>query len=414
MRRPVRTVTMAVACLGALLAGAVGPGATGHAAVRSAQECADPGQPINPMPWPQQMLGPERAWSFSQGGGVTVAVLDSGVDGSHPQLAGRVAAGFDAVAGGGSANDDCVGTGTQVAGVIAAGQAPSVGFVGLAPGVRILPIRVLDDRGGGRGIAEPDVLARGIDAAANREADVLAVSAVSYTDSPSLRDAVARAVARGIVVVAAVGDRGDENGASVIPYPAAYPGVVGVGAIDQAGERWRGSQQGTFVDLVAPGAAVPTLQRGAGMIQVDGTGVACAFVAASVALVHARRGNPTVDEVVGQLLATTIPAAGGDAYGHGIVNPYGAVTDRVAGAGPVPLPAMVRPPTETSPALARSRNLAIAGSVVALLVVLTVLVTAVALPRGRRRLWRSASAAAPVGRAEPEEPGPPVPLFPAG
>ncbi|MFI6761341.1 S8 family serine peptidase [Micromonospora sp. NPDC050417] len=414
MRRPIRTVTVTAACVGVLLVGAGGPGAAVHAAVRSAVDCADPGQPINPVPWPQQMLGPERAWPFTQGGGVTVAVLDSGVDAHHPQLAGRVADGFDAVAGGGSANDDCLGTGTQVAGVIAAGQAPAVGFVGLAPRVWILPIRVLDERGASGGVAAPDVLARGIDAALSWNADVLAVSAVSYTDDTRLRDAVARAVSRGVVVVAAVGDRGDEQATGIIPYPAAYPGVVGVGAIDEAGERWRGSQQGSFVDLVAPGGAVPTLQRGAGMTVVNGTGVACAFAAGAVALVHARRGDPQADEMVRQLLATAVPAAGGDAYGHGIVNPYGAVTDRVAGNGPEPLPALVRPPAEASPAWARSRELAIAGSVVALLVVLTVLVTAVAMPRGRRRLWRSASAAAPANRVEPDEPGPPVSLFPAG
>ncbi|MDG4831661.1 S8 family serine peptidase [Solwaraspora sp. WMMD1047] len=401
--------TMAAVVAAAALAGVLATG--GPAAGQTNRNCAEPGQPISPMPWPQQMLGPERAWSFTQGGGVTVAVLDSGVDADHPQLAGRVSAGFDAVDGG-TGDDDCLGTGTHVAGVIAAVQTGSVGFAGVAPRVRILPVRVVADRPG-RGIAEPDALADGIDAAVERDADILAISAVTYTDDTALRLAVARALEAGVLLLAAVGDRGDEDG-EIVPYPAAYPGVVGIGAIDQNGEHWRGSQRGDFVDLVAPGAAVPTLQTGAGMALVDGTGVACGFVAGAAALVRARRGDPTPDEVVRQLFATVIPAAGGPAYGRGIVNPHGAVTDRMAVDEPAALPALVRPVRESSPAWERSRDLALAGSLVALIVVLVVLVSAMALPRGRRRLWRSGTSNPPVVRPEPEEPAPPVPLFPAG
>nr|MDT0659344.1 S8 family serine peptidase [Micromonospora sp. DSM 115978] len=407
-----RRTVAAGAAVAALLAGILAPGGPPASAGQADRNCAEPGQPISRVPWPQQMLGPERAWPFTQGGGVTVAVLDSGVDAGHPQLSGRVAAGFDAVDGG-TADDDCLGTGTQVAGVIAAGQIGSVGFAGVAPQVRILPIRVLDDRGGNRGIAEPGVLADGLDAAVDRDADVIAISAVTYTEDVALRLAVSRALDEGILLLAAVGDRGDEDG-EVVPYPAAYPGVLGIGAIDQNGELWRGSQRGPFVDLVAPGAAVPTAQRGDGMTLADGTGVACGFAAGSAALVRARQGDPSPDEVVRQLFATAVQTAGGSAFGRGIVNPHAAVTDRRAVDEPAALPALVRPAEQDSSAWRRSRDLAVAGSVSALVVVVAVLLAAVALPRGRRRLWRSGTAAPPAGRPESEEPAPPMPLFPSG
>ena len=86
----------------------------------ASQKCVEAGPTVAEVPWGQRMLGPERVRPFSTGGGEIVAVLDSGVDATHPQLKDRVLEGFDAVAGSGPANRDCLGTGTQVAGVIGA------------------------------------------------------------------------------------------------------------------------------------------------------------------------------------------------------------------------------------------------------------------------------------------------------
>src|SRR5215470_393101 len=100
---------------------AFGPLLTVPAAVAApADNCAQPGQDYTPVPWQQQALAPERAWPFSRGSGVTVAVLSTGVDANQAQLRGRVSPGFDAATGSGTAADDCLGNGTQVAGVIAA------------------------------------------------------------------------------------------------------------------------------------------------------------------------------------------------------------------------------------------------------------------------------------------------------
>jgi hypothetical protein len=389
-----------------------------HAASRPgamavAAACAQRGVPVSPVPnWPQAALGPQRAWPFSQGAGIRVAVLDSGVDAGHPQLLGRVLPGYDAVAGGGPADDDCVGSGTQVAGVIAA-AADGSDFTGVAPRVEILPIRVVNAASPVRPIADPDVLADGIDTAVSLQADVIAVSAVAYAGSDELGTAVARAVRRGITVVAAVGDRGEAASANPTPYPADYPGVIGVGAIDVTGARWDRSQGGDYVDLVAPGVAVPTLQRGSGLVVVDGTGVACGFVAATAALVRARWGaDLPAHQVPEVLLGTATSAGAGPFYGHGLVNPYAAVNNRVVDAEPVPLPTPHRPDrTADDAAWLRSRDLALAGAGAALLATVAAIVLAIAVPRGRRRFWRGTLARRSTAPAEPEVPGPPIGLF---
>lgn len=358
------------------------------------------------------MLGPERVWPFTRGSGVTVAVLDSGVDANHPQLRNRVEAGYDAVRGGGPANTDCLGTGTQVAGAIAAQQASSIGFVGMAPGATILPIRVISEEGARRGEADPAVLARGIAEAARRKADVIVVSAITYTDTPELREIVTEVQRKGTIVVAAVGDRGDADGGNPTPYPAGYGSVIGVGAIHQNGRPWAKSQHGSYVDLVAPGVEVVTLQRGGGLTVVTGTHVAAGFVGGAAALVTGERGAETTgSEARRLLLATAVPTVRDRHHGYGIVNPYSAVVDRLVTASPQPLPALGHPAAESSPEWARARSLATIGTLVAVLAVAAVLVIAVAVPRGRRRYWRPVLAQEPPSVVEPDEPPPPALLF---
>jgi membrane-anchored mycosin MYCP len=374
--------------------------------------CAEPGQIINQIPWPQQLFGMERIWPFVRGGGVTVAVLDSGVDGSHPQLRGHVSAGFDAAGSGGPANTDCTGTGTHVAGVIAAQQSAATGFRGMASDVNILPVRVTGDRSFGPPTAEPQVLARGINAAVARGAKVIAISTVSYSGSPALQDAVRNAQAKGVILVAAVGDLGDQNGGNPPPYPASYDGVIGVGAIGQNGDRLPNSGHGSYVDLVAPGADVLTLQRGRGMAAgVNGTGVACGFVAGAVALAKVKRSDLDARELTRLIFATTTPAAGGAGYGHGVVNPYSAVNDQLSYQQPVAMRPLDRPDEAGDGIWARSRRLALLGSTVALVVAFVIVFVAVALPRGRRRFWRSAIARPVPRRDDSTEPGPPLQLF---
>jgi membrane-anchored mycosin MYCP len=375
------------------------------ARLAAAPECASPGEDATEVPWAQRALAPERVWPFTRGFGVTVAVLDSGVDAKNPRLRGRVGRGFDAVAGRRTADSDCLGTGTQVAGVIAAQPISSSAFAGIAPGVTILPIRVVSTQDAS---AETKILARGINKAVELGADVIAVSAVTYFDSDELRGAVANAQAKGVIVVAATGD---SEGVSD-PYPAKYEGVLGVGAITPTGRSWSKSPRGEYVDLVAPGAEVLTLQRGDGMTVVDGTGVACGFVAATAALVRARAGSslgPT--EVREVIVATTTPTPAGGRYGHGLVNPYAAINDHVAAGSRVPLPPLTAAAPDSASVWANSRRLAIAGTGLLLAIAGSVALAAALLPRARRRSWRSGLAPPARRQTEPEEPGPPLLLF---
>jgi membrane-anchored mycosin MYCP len=408
LRRLTGILGSLVLLTGALVIGAGAP-------ALAAPDCADPGQPFGGTPWPQVMFSPERIWPLTRGQGMSVAVLDSGVDAGTAGLSGHVAGGFDAAAGSGSANNDCVGSGTQIASVIAGQTLGGTAFSGLAPSVTILPVRVIAERPfAGGATVSPQVLAKGINWAIGAHATVIDVAVAAYGDDPQLKAAVAAAIAAKIPVIAAVGDQNGANAANPTPYPAAYPGVIGVGAIDQTGVRWTASQAGSYVDLVAPGAAVPAMQRGGGFTSVDGTGIASGFVAATAALVRAQKGDIGVEAMTRQLTATATASLGGSRsaeYGAGIVSPESAVTEQLVGGPAQPLPGMLRPNSEAASIWADRRTWAAIGTAGAAALALLVFALAYSIPRARRRNWRAGQAAAPKVREEPEEPGPPVMLF---
>ncbi len=377
----------------------------------------DPGRPaVREEPWAQQVLDPRQVWPHSRGTGVTVAVVDSGVDADHPQLsrAGKVLPGknfFEAADLPG--NFDCVSHGTGAAGIIAADPVPGVGFYGIAPDAHILPVRItaqdIADNGQSLRI-DLGALANGVRYAADSGARVLNLSIAGYADFPEMKAAVAYAVAMDVLVVAAVGN-GQQDGTGELPsFPAAYDGVLGVGAIDIDGAHTSTSQVGPYVDLVAPGAGVLTTTRVAGHTYANGTSYAAPFVSATAALVRAAWPNLTAPEVAQRLVATASPARGGShAYGAGLVNPYRAVTDGLDLTEPAALPAHTPvPPDEAALAEAawHERAGTVAGwSTVAILgaIVLAVLV-AMTVPRGRRRRWRPAMAAPLPARPAVVEP----------
>jgi membrane-anchored mycosin MYCP len=336
---------------------AVGPApAAGVAATSAAAVCSPalaPGQPAPDEPWPQARYDLAAVHRISQGSGVTVAVLDSGVDPTHPQLAGAVRGGGDPLSGSGNGLEDCVGHGTAVASIIAARPVPGIAFRGIAPQATILSIRVGDRRStedGYVGSGDVTALVAGIQAAvaAQPRPAVLNLSISTTTDSPALRDAIRAALDADIVVVAAVGNRADQGNPT--PYPAAYDGVLGVGAIGSTGVRYGPSQVGRYVDLVAPGEQVLAAAPLAGHIVASGTSFAVPFVAGTAALIRARWPELNRTEVVRRLLATADPPAGGQPsldYGYGVVNPLRALTELVppaAGAAGGPPASPPRPP----------------------------------------------------------------------
>lgn len=414
----------ACAVLGAALvalpsaAGAAPPPAAGC----QNQGQQEPAEPITETPWPQRRLAPERVWPFSQGNGVLVAVIDSGVDVTHPQLGEKVVQpGLDLL-GRGDGRIDCISHGTGVASIIAAQPMEDVGFRGLAPKAKILPIRVSDkeedDKGNitGQGVGAAQ-FAQSIQTAADRGAKVINLSVVGQ-DNPAIQQAVRYALSKDVVIVAAVGNghQEDQPGAEPKPYPAAYDGVIGVGAIAEDGDRVTESQIGDYVDLVAPGGKVVAAASGSpGHEQVDGTSFATPFVAATAALVRAAYPKLSAEEVTKRLLATAGPSRGGTGsqeYGHGEVDPYRAVTEQLAGQEPVK--PQLEEPVEDPEAAAQERQrawsaqAAVIGAGAALLAVVVVMSLAAVIPRGRRRAWRPGQRPPPKKdkpRDDEEDPG---------
>jgi type VII secretion-associated serine protease mycosin len=288
-----------------------------------------------PQQWALNKLKAEKNWRKSTGKGVVVAVIDTGVRANHPDLRGRVKKGWDFVSSDNSASD-LNGHGTHVAGAIAAKKNNRRGIAGLAPSAKILPVRVLDANGNGNTLA----VARGIVYAVNKGADVINLSLAGDRPDGQTRAAVAYAVRKNVVVVAAAGNRG--CGASAT-YPAAYPNVIGVGAIDRYSRVDGYSQCGSYVDVVAPGSSIastmiyrshPALGCGYGTsyCRLSGTSMAAPYAAASAALLISRtKGKLRASKVrrIMTVKASNIGPRGRDAAsGHGLVNPWRMMAGR--------------------------------------------------------------------------------------
>jgi type VII secretion-associated serine protease mycosin len=378
---------------------AIPPALAAPARVYAAPACGAPEAAPRPaatagaeLPWEQQSQGLDRLAGLASGAGVLVAVIDSGVDATHPQLAGAVTAGYDLLDTEGDGRLDCVGHGTAVASIVAGRMRQGVGFRGVAPAATVLPVRVserLDEETGGR-VAPLAAVAGAVRRAVDRGARVINLSLTTDRDDPALRDAVRYARARDALVVAAAGNRYETG--NPLPFPAAYEGVVGVGGIQQDGARVPTSQTGPHVDLVAPGADVTAAARGAGYARYAGTSFAAAFVAGTAALVRQYHPGLTADQVARRLTATadaldTGPASG---FGAGVVNPYRAVTASLNGKpAATASPVTRRPPDPAAQraalAAARDERVAFRIAVGGALAVVLLLLAASALPRLRRR-----------------------------
>lgn len=385
----------------------------------AADQCVLPGSAVVPVPWPQQMLAVERVWPMTTGAGQRVAVIGTGVA-DNPQLVGRIAEQTDLVSGEapGQATTDCLGIGTAVAGIIAAQHSDGVGFHGLAPDAEILSAKVVGGTYPANNSIDPDTLAAAINWAVDRHATVIEVATITYQDSPALRQAVQRANTSNIVTVAPTGDVSQGEQPGLIPYPAAYDGVLGVGAIGQDGTV-AASSRASDVSVVAPGADLVTTYPGSGLGPVSGTAFAAGYVAGTVALIRTHWPQLSNSDIVKRLLATATPARegiGSTRYGNGIVNPYQAVLDQVVNQAPAKLPALT-PDVPSAQDQARqaarehSDTLAygLAGAGAALAVLLTAIVAFGV--RGRRRHWRAGLAPVLVDRPGNELPAPPTELF---
>ncbi|WP_424214619.1 type VII secretion-associated serine protease mycosin [Streptomyces sp. BI20] len=331
-RRPVRTLLTGLA--GALLVtagGGVLVPPTAHA------------DPIRDRQWGLRTLRAQEAWGITRGEGITVAVLDTGVDADHPDLAGNVLPGKDLIGMGAGPGDRAWARhGTAMAGIVAGhghGADRGEGVLGMAPGARILPVRVILEEGDpGRAKARESkggALAEGIRWAADNGADVINLSLGDDSSSAHHEaaedEAVAYALAKGVVVVASAGNSGTDG--SPVSYPAAYPGVIAVTAVDRDGARAPFSTRRWYADVSAPGVDVVIADPDRAYYEGWGTSAAAAFVSGAVALIRAAHPDlsPAQIERLLESTATDAPEGGrDDSRGHGLIDPVAALNAAAA------------------------------------------------------------------------------------
>jgi type VII secretion-associated serine protease mycosin len=327
----------------------------------------------------------------NNGTGVAVAVIDSGVDATHPDLAGNVASGTDLINPGGDGQRDADGHGTAMAGLITGhGHGNGAGVLGIAPKAQILPVRVLNT---GTGFGAP--IAPGIGWAAQHGVKVMCLALGGAESSRDLQRAVEQAQAADVVVVAGVGNRPK---VTKVIYPAAYPGVIAVAGINQQGNHAEVSVTGPEVTLAAPAVDIATTRPNGKYSQDFGTSHATAIVAGVAALVRAKYPNLSAAEVVHRLTATATdkgPAGRDDQYGYGIVNPVAALTAEVPPLKPSAIPGAAAPttnpavPVVTPPAVAQpsesDRTPLVIALIVAGLLVVAGTATAITIAAVRSR-----------------------------
>jgi type VII secretion-associated serine protease mycosin len=358
--------------------------------------------PLTHVPWPLRRLRPDLAWPLSRGQGVTVAVIDSGVSAAPPVLSGQVLAGQDYVAGDGDGACDESGHGTMV-GAIIAGRDGTGPYHGVAPDAKILPVRVLRDTRSYPSSEVDPLIAQAVRWAADHGADVINLS-LNTSDSAAVRQAVTYAQRKNIVVVAAAGNQGGSDQQGDVEYPAAFPGVLAVAGVDAGGAHVASSNTASYVDVAAPGDDIEgPAPRGGGyaVFPEGGTSFAAPYVSGLAALLRGYFPAMPASQLVRRIQQTADHPPGGwnDQVGYGVVDPYRALTEILAGAGaggtvaPAgPLHASAASGQRTSPLVAAAAWTAAAVLAAAALIALGAYV----LPRGRRRHWRPGRAPPPA------------------
>jgi subtilisin family serine protease len=284
------------------------------------------------------------AWAITRGSEeVVVAILDTGVDFDHPDLAGRLLPGFDFVNGDADASADHP-HGVQVTGLFGANADNGVQVAGVDHAARILPVKVLDDQNEGW----TSDLIEGLYFAAGQGADVIGMSLVGYPPDDVLQEALGHARASGAVLVACAGNSG--AGGADVSFPGAYPETISVGwtdATDSLGVAGGDSSAtGAALDLVAPGASVLTIGSASGQTFFSGCSAATPIVAGIASLLRSVDPTLTHDEVAAILAASAEDQVGppiqdvpgrDDFYGAGRVNAAAALAlvPEPAGGAPV-------------------------------------------------------------------------------
>ncbi|MFB6980488.1 S8 family serine peptidase [Streptomyces scopuliridis] len=286
--------------------------------------------------WYLDAMNAEEIWKSTTGEGIKVAVIDSGVNASTPSLKGQVLKGFDATGTAGEATDDYSGHGTTMAELIA-GTGNGGGLRGLAPGAKIIPMRITDTEMQNKQSVNAFDSEDAIRAAADSDARIISMSFGSEFSSPQEREAVKYAESKGKLFFASVGNTGAEDNKK--EYPASYPQVVGVAATDSEGRVADYSQHGDFVDIAAPGNDIPRWCDENFTSYCDGDGgtsAATAIASASAALIWSANPDWTANQVLRVMFESAgkgenwKPGTVSNYVGHGVVRP-GAHINRGVG-----------------------------------------------------------------------------------
>lgn len=294
-----------------------------------------PNDPQYSSQWGLTKVNAPAAWDLSRGSGVVIAIVDSGVDLDHPDLASKLVdpSHWKDYVDGDTWPDDENGHGTHVAGIAAAATNNGTGVAGMAPDARIMPVRVLDKSGDGSSAN----LAQAIRFAVDHGARVINLSLGAQLPVGSMnavQDEIDNAISQGVVVVAAAGNFGrlypyTANGVEYAFYPAYYAPVIAVGATMSSDTRAPFSNYGPWVDLVAPGEGIYATFPGS-YKYMSGTSMATPLVSGAVALLRARYPWFNVSVLEGQLCYGTVDlgdAGKDDQFGCGRLDAYRMLTE---------------------------------------------------------------------------------------
>ncbi|MEV8229419.1 S8 family serine peptidase [Streptomyces sp. NPDC079167] len=311
--------------------------------------------------WYLELMHAEEMWKTTTGEGVKVAVIDTGVNSSTASLKGQVLKGLDATGAAGDETDDYEGHGTTMAELIA-GTGRGGGLKGLAPGAKIIPMRIAGGDWGEKESTNPLDTTDAIRAAADSDAKIISMSFGNDFKLDEEIEAVKYAQRKGKLFFAAVGNEGNEANNPI--YPAAYPEVVGVAATDRQGKVSETSQHGDFVDIAAPGDDLPSwcdenferYCQGNG-----GTSAATAITSAAAALIWSAHPEWTANQVLNVLFDT---AGRGDMekgtlsnyIGHGIIRPAVNILKGTGTPGAPDISPLTNEKTAGSPAASASAS----------------------------------------------------------
>ncbi|MEV1159859.1 type VII secretion-associated serine protease mycosin [Micromonospora chokoriensis] len=298
--------------------------------------------------WYLDELRIDRAHEISTGQGVVVAVLDTGVEATHPDLRGRVLAGGRSYGASGDARSDENGHGTHMAGIIAA-KASQDGVDGIAPGAKILPIKLSKDGGANTDAA----IALGIRMAVDGGAKVINMSIGSPgAVSSEEKSAIQYALDRDVVLVASAGNTA--AGDTAVLSPANSPGVIAVTGTARGGSFWSGSVQGPEAVVAAPGDGIYNAANEGGYGWGDGTSDSAAIVSGLAALIRAKYPDLNAPSVINRIIRTARdagPSGRDPQYGFGVIDPVKALTANVP---PVTANPLLGPAAATDPGPART------------------------------------------------------------